>query len=142
MTEKEFIEKSAGEIRQKLKKFPQDFLEENAETEIFKCNGEVLILGAEFFGMYDLINPRGELKLQLPDFESAKYYVYSSLSKPKEFPVPVNKNVLLQSVKKYELYLDEILKEIKDNFNKSFPDSPNANRAVIKVFQSLNLQRY
>ena len=141
MTEKEFIQKSAEEIKGKLKKFPKDFLE-TERTEIFNCNGQILILGAEFFGYYDLINPNGETVLQLPDFETAKYYIYASLSKPQTFPVPVEKEDLLKAVKNYERYLDGLMREVKEKFEANFPQSPNSTKAITKIFRTLNLQRY
>jgi len=141
MTEKEFIKKSAEDLKKELKKFPDDFIPPYG-NKTFESKGEMLILGAEFFGNYDLINSHRETILQIPDFETAKYYIYASLPKPEKFPVPLEKKILLNAVKEYEKYLDEIMKSIKNNFLKHFPDSTNYHKAVSKVFQSLNLQRY
>jgi hypothetical protein len=142
MTEKEFVSRWIARLRQEeLKKFPEDFLNEE-NLRWFNNNSRKLTPGSEFFGNYEVIDTSGNRVLTVENFEIAKYYSYASRGKPENFPVPLSSEAIVRSVKEYDKYLDSLLKEMAMDFQKHFTDSQSFNRIASKIFLSLDLQRF
>ncbi|RMD50290.1 MAG: hypothetical protein D6830_03120 [Ignavibacteria bacterium] len=141
MTEKEFelywIEKIKGE----RKNFPSDFIN-SSDCEIFDNGGNVLTIGGEFFGNYEIVDVHGKVVAQASDYNEAKYYIYSSLTKPDTIPIPRNNDAIKAAVKEYEKYLDELIHLMKKDFEKNFPESKGFMKASNYIFNSLKLHRY
>ncbi len=142
MTEKEFISgwtKKIGEAG--IKNFPDDFIT-NFITEEIELPGKTLVLGQEFFGSHEILTIDGTPFLQLNSFVKAKYLIYSNRLKPKFIRIPTNESEIKSAVSDYENYLDNILKEIKVDYNTKFPDGKNSVASANEIFRILNLTRY
>ena len=141
MQEKELGISWVAQNRAIIKNFPEDFLEE-IETKEVKLPQDVLVLGPEMFGKFEVLNSEGNAVLTVDSFLEAKYILYSNRHKPKSIKIPVDESVLKSTVKKYEKYLDELLADIKEEFEKTFPKSKQLYEVTNYIFASLNLKRY
>jgi len=141
MTEKDFENLWIEKLKGTKKLFPSHFIEiEQSKTLII--NEKILTLGSEFFGSYEIIDTDGEVVATVSEYEIAKFYFYSSLSRPKDIKIPTDELLIKSSVKEYEKHLDSILREVNKDFKKSFPDSKNFNAVSNQIFNLSNLRRY
>jgi hypothetical protein len=142
LTEKEFISGWTKKIgKEGIKKFPDDFIV-NKDLEEIELPGKTLILGEEFFGSYEILTIDGNPFLQLKSHTKAKYIIYSNRLKPKTIKIPLSEFEINSAVSNYEDYLDSILKEIKQDYTKNFPDGKNSIASANEIFKILNLTRY
>lgn len=142
MTEKEFISGWTKKIAEAgIKNFPDDFIKD-LSTEVFKLPGKTLVIGQEFFGSHEILTIDGDSFLQVSSYSKAKYIVYANRLKPKIIKIPLLVSEIKTIVSNYEIYLDGILKEIKIDYNKIFPDGKNSIMSVNEIFKILNLNRY
>jgi len=141
MQEKELGTSWVAQNRAIIKNFPEDFLETTDVKEI-KLPQDVLVLGAEMFGQYEIINSEGQAVLTADSFMKAKYILYSNRHKPKSIKMPNDEKLVKETVKKYEKYLDELLEQIKKEFEEKFPKSKQLYEVTNYIFASLNLKRY
>lgn len=141
MHEKEFGTSWVAQNRAVIKNFPDDFLE-NEEVKEIKLPGDVLVLGPEIFGSFEILNSAGEAVLTSDNVLNAKYILYANRHKPESIKIPVDDEAVKIVVKKYEKYLDELLAKIKKDFDGLFPKSPKLMEIINYIFVSLNLKRY
>lgn len=141
MQEKELGTSWVAQNRAIIKNFPEDFLEETDVTEI-KLPQDVLVLGPEMFGQFEILNSEGNAALKADSFIKAKYILYSNRHKPKSIKMPNDDEIVKTTVKKYEKYLDELLEQIKKEFEDTFPKSKQLYEVTNYIFASLNLKRY
>ena len=141
MSEKEFINSCASKFVSKgIKNFPRDFIEPKDYTEL-KLPGKTLLIGEEFFGKYEMHTADGNSILHADNYSQAKYILYANRTTPGLLNLPVNDNELKTGLRKYESYLDSIIKVIETDYKKSFPDQKNSRFVVNEVFKLLNLVR-
>ncbi len=142
MTEKEFVKVWVDKFREEIEReFPDDFIPCN-DCESFENNGKRLLLGAEFFGSFELIDANHNSVLTLPTLEEAKYFIYASRQKPDIIRVPKSKEQIINAVKAYDEYLDNFLHLVLEDFQGKFSDSSAFNKIAAKIFLSLDLQRF
>ena len=94
------------------------------------------------FGKYEILDSEGNAVLKAESFTEAKYLLYSNRHKPKSIKIPIDHKVMKNTVSKYENYLDELLEEIKKEFENTFPKSKKLHEITNYIFASLNLKRY
>jgi len=140
MNEKDFIKKWIEKIKLSLPVFPIDFLA-GVETENFEMPGKPITLGSELFGQYEIVDTEGNPILQTSDYSLIKYVLYSSRLKPNSIPKPIIASEISKVVKTYEVYIDNLMKEIKSDISKLLPAS-DFMRISNQIFNSLNLLRY
>lgn len=142
MTEKEF---TAGWIRKlsegDLKSFPETFLSSPANTREMKMPGIELILGEELFGNYDLLDTKHNSVMMIDDYYTAKYIIYANRIKPAVIRIPEDNSETVKTVKAYETYLDDIIKQIRKEYSKSFPKASNNLAVINEIFNNLNIKR-
>jgi hypothetical protein len=138
----EFENKWVRKIKDELlKSFPNDFNEsENCET--LNLPGKPLLKGSELFGSYEIIDTEGNPFISVDNSNKMKYILYSNLSNPSSIRIPLEISEIKNVVKKYEKYLDEILKMIINDFKVEFPTSDKEVSVSTKIFKMLNLYRY
>lgn len=141
MTEKEFEIYWIEKIKRERKNFPSDFIN-STDCKLFVNDGNVLTIGGEFFGNYEIVDVHGKVVAQASDYSEAKYYIYASLTKPAEIPIPKNSEDVKSAVKEYEKYLDELILSMKKDFEEKFPESKGFLKASNYIFNSLKLHRY
>ncbi len=141
MSEKEFITSSASKLASDgIKNFPRDFIELKEHTEL-KLPGKTLLIGEEFFGKYEIHTAEGNSVFHAENYQQAKYILYTNRETPHLIHLPVNDTELKAGVQKYELYLDNIIKNIEADYKKSFPDQKNSKLVANEIFKLLNLVR-
>ncbi len=142
MTTKEFTSNWCTRIRNNgIKTFPDDFLS-NCETEELLLPQKPLIIGNEFFGHYEILTTDGSSAMQVESHDKAKYLVYASRYKPGKIKIPKSDIEVKTAIKNYHYYLEEIISQIKSDYNKNFPSSKNSNEAVNEIFRILNIIKY
>lgn len=140
MKSKEYCKLKAEELKQSLKRFPGDFINTTI-GEHLSLPPRMLYLGKEFFGKYEVTFFDGEPWRICNDMSEAKFLIYTRHNGYTEAVLPVNYDELKQSVAEYEKYLDLMMKEIKKEFLRKYPDEENFD-AVAEVLRHLNLVRY
>lgn len=141
MREKEFGISWVAQNRAIIKNFPEEFLEVKDVQEI-KLPEDVLVMGPEMFGEFEILDSEGNPVLKAESFTKAKYILYSNRHKPKSIKIPINEEIVKETVKRYEKYLDELLTQIKEEFEDTFPNSKQLYEVTNYIFASLNLKRY
>ncbi len=141
MTSKEFITEKIKEISQEgVKIFPNDFLLP-CDHNSLRLPPDALIIGNEFFGLYEVLTIKGNSFQHADTLLKAKYLVYSGRQKDIEINIPADEKNIETMVKNYEKYLDMLLKQIEKDYKSSFPDNKDVNNIVNEVFRLLNLKR-
>lgn len=140
MNEKDFISKWIEKIESNFQKFPNDYINE-IEVDDFVFPEKSVTLGSELFGQYEIVDLDGNLVLQTDDYNFIKYILYSNRLKPASIPKPKNAKEIARIVKEYEVQLDSIVKEIKNELSKLLPTSDFL-RVSNQILNALNLQRY
>ena len=141
MNEKEFsiswIEKISHRL---LRSFPDDFIN-TKEVENINLPKVDLLLGAELFGNYDIVDTKGNSILIVDDYFKAKYIIYSNRLKPQSIEIPRSEQEIMNLVKAYEVHLDSLLKQIESDYNAKFPKSKNHLQLINEMFSCLNIKR-
>jgi hypothetical protein len=141
MNEKEFISSKASKLASAgIKNFPQDFLEFKEYKEV-RLPAKTLLIGKEFFGKYEILTPAGDSVLHTDNYIQAKFIIYSNRNTPGLLHIPSNEAELKSGIKKYESYLDDIIRNIESDYEKAFPEEVNSKNVVNEVFKLLNLVR-
>lgn len=142
MNEKDFIMQYVEKIiTEGIKNFPDDFISTDKLQKV-KLPGKALHLGEEFFGSFEILNSDGESILQVNDYNRAKYLIYSNKNLPAEILIPGDEDEIKKSVKKYELYLDNIIKDIRSTLSKTDIGTKHSSKIISEIFRILNLVRY
>lgn len=123
-----------------VRNFPEEFcdLSDSKELNLPEVN---LVLGKDFFGLFEITTTNGESLFTVANESEAKFIVYSSNKRLKQIKIPQNINVIKDTVKKYESYLDQLLSKIKNEFQKENLDRKKIGMVSGEIFKKLNLTR-
>lgn len=142
MSEKVFINKWTKLLgAEGIKKFPDVFSDFDDFITI-ELPKQTLMLGKEFFGAYEVLTTSGESVYQASNLAEAKFIIYADRKRSGIVHLPISKEVVTYSIKKYENYIDSILSRIETEFIKEFPESKNFLSVSNEIFKILNLIRY
>jgi hypothetical protein len=136
--ENKWIQKINNEL---LKEFPDDFIE-GMDYNILSLPGKPLVKGSELFGTYEIIDTDGESIHSSDNPNKVKYILYSNKNYPKEIKLVSSEEELNNVVNEYEIHIDGVIKQLKDDFKSQFPNSAKAELTTNKIFRILNLHRY
>lgn len=141
MNEKDFIfSKSKALSLSGLKNFPLDFIKsKNCKT--IAVPDKVLVLGKEFFGSYEVSSTTGEFVTTFNNEFEAKYVVYASQNRKNEIKVPADTKEIQRAVLDYEYYIDQLLQEIRKDYQKKINGGKNFTAVSNEIFKKLNLTR-
>lgn len=141
MNEKDFIfSKSKDLSLSGLKNFPQDF-SNSKKTSTIEVPEKVLLLGKEFFGSFEVTSATGDFVLSFQNEFEAKYVVYASHNRKNKINIPVEHLAIRSAVEEYEKYLDKLLLEIKNDYQKKINNGKNITLVSNEIFKKLNLTR-
>ncbi|HAB52740.1 MAG: hypothetical protein A2315_00180 [Ignavibacteria bacterium RIFOXYB2_FULL_35_12] len=141
MDERNFISLWIQNLKtESIKNFPADFIV-TSEFKNYNLPGNGLLIGKEFFGDYELISAEGSEVLRVESYEKAKYFIYANRNKPKILAVPIDETAIRNMNKKYEKYLDSIIKRIDQDYRSKFPGAKNFSEILNQIFNHLNLIR-
>jgi hypothetical protein len=141
LNEKLFIDSWITKIHSSgIKKFPHDFIEITF-LETFNIPIKTLVLGQEFFGVYEIITTSGEQVFQAHTIDEAKFFIYSSKERNGKAYLPKDKSLIKSNLIFYNHYLDSLLDEIKKDYKIIFGDGKNLLAVSNEIFQKVNLIR-
>lgn len=142
MNEKSFIDSWLNRIQSTgIKRFPLDFIDES-NLDIISIPTKTLIIGKEFFGEYEIITTEGESIYHAPNYNEAKFIVYSSKERDSKAYLPKDRSKIKVLVDSYHNFLDDLLTQIKNDYKNIFKDGKNVNAVSNEIFKKLNLIRY
>lgn len=141
MNEKDFIfSKSKDLSLSGIKNFPQDF----SNSQNFKSIDtpeKVLVLGKEFFGSFEVTSATGDFVMTFQNEFEAKYVVYASHNRKNKIKIPTDFSAIRNAVEEYEKYLDKLLLEIKNEYQRKINNGKNITAVSNEIFKKLNLTR-
>lgn len=141
MTEKEFVEKWTGNfVFHRIKKFPDDYITGN-DYSIFTLPTCNLLLGDELFDKIEIFDTTGKSIMFTDNIYLAKYILYSCRNNEKTIKIPISDLEIKEAVKSFEVLIDKLLKELKLEFKKEFPESKNFNQVTDRIFNFWGLKR-
>ena len=141
MSEKDFIFSKSKELSLAgVKNFPIDFINTKYFSEI-EVPEKVLLLGKEFFGSFEVTSATGEFSISFTDEFEAKYVVYASHNRKSKIKLPAEKVNIRKAVEEYEKYLDQLLQEIKKDYQRKINNRKNFTAVSNEIFKKLNLIR-
>jgi len=141
LNEKDFIfSKSKDLSLSGLKNFPQDF-SNSKKISTIEVPEKVLLLGKEFFGSFEVTSATGDFSLSFQNEFEAKYVVYASHNRKNKINIPVEHSAIRSAVEEYEKYLDKLLLEIKNDYQKKINNGKNITLVSNEIFKKLNLTR-
>lgn len=142
MNEKLFIENWLSKVQSfGIKQFPLHFIDET-QLDIISIPIKTLVIGQEFFGVYEIITTDGESVYQASNYDEAKFVVYSSKARNGFTYILKDKSQIKSLVDSYNSYIDDLLNQIKKDYKKNFPDGKNVHAVSNEIFLKLNLIRY
>jgi hypothetical protein len=141
LNEKDFIfSKTKAFSLSGLKNFPVDFTKsKNCKT--ITVPNKVLVLGKEFFGSFEVSSATGDFVITFQNEFEAKYVVYASQNRKNEITIPADPASIKNAVEDYEYYIDQLLQEIKNDYQKKFYGAKNFITVSNEIFKKLNLTR-
>lgn len=141
MNEKDFIfSKSKDLLLSGLKNFPQDFTI-SKKIKSIDVPEKVLSLGKEFFGSFEVTSATGDFVMTFQNEFEAKYVVYASQNRKNLINIPADQSAVINAVKEYEKYLDNLLLEIKNEYQRKVNNGKNLTAVSNEIFKKLNLTR-
>lgn len=141
MNEKDFIfSKSKDLLLFGLKNFPQDFTI-SKKIKTIDVPEKVLSLGKEFFGSFEVTSATGDFVMTFQNEFEAKYVVYASQNRKNLINIPADQSAVINAVKEYEKYLDNLLLEIKNEYQRKVNNGKNLTTVSNEIFKKLNLTR-
>jgi hypothetical protein len=141
LNEKDFIfSKSKDLSLSGLKNFPQDFTFSKKINSI-DVPEKVLSLGKEFFGSFEVTSATGDFVMTFQNEFEAKYVVYASQNRKNLINIPADQSAVINAVKEYEKYLDNLLLEIKNEYQRKVNNGKNLTTVSNEIFKKLNLTR-
>jgi len=142
LNEKLFIENWLIKVQSTgIKQFPLDFIN-SSKLDTLAIPIKTLVIGQEFFGVYEIITTDGESIYQATNYDEAKFIVYGSKERNGKTYIPKDRSEIKILVDSYNNYLDDLLNQIKKDYKKNFPDGKNVHAVSNEIFQKLNLIRY
>lgn len=141
MNEKDFIfSKSKDLSLSGIKNFPQDF--NNSQSfKTIDVPEKVLVLGKEFFGSFEVTSATGDFVMTFQNEFEAKYVVYASHNRKNKIKIPTDPSATRNAVEEYEKYLDKLLLEIKNEYQRKINNGKNITAVSNEIFKKLNLTR-
>lgn len=141
MNEKDFIfSKSKDLSLSGIKNFPQDF--NNSQSfKTIDVPEKVLVLGKEFFGSFEVTSATGDFVMTFHNEFEAKYVVYASHNRKNKIKIPTDLLAIRNAVEEYEKYLDKLLLEIKNEYQRKINNGKNITAVSNEIFKKLNLTR-
>lgn len=124
-----------------LKSFPSDFFNSDVRKNI-KLHGKPLIKGSELFGNYEIIDIDGNSVFSSENIDEIKYILYANRTNPASIEIVEDRVLLSKMIKNYEAHLDNIIKNISEDFKLKFPKSNQLVEVSNRIFNLLNLQRH
>jgi hypothetical protein len=141
VNEKDFIFSKSKDISLSgIKNFPVDFADLKKVREL-DVPDKQLMPGTEFFGSFEVSTTAGDFILTFDNESEAKYISYASLNRKNKIKIPKELTNISKAVESYEKYLDNLLNEIKKDFEYRFKTSKNFNSVSNEIFKRLNLIR-
>ena len=141
MNEKQFIDKWVEKIENDLlTKFPDDYIKE-IKTDNFKLPGRSFSITSELFGQYELMDIDENKVFQTEDYYLVKFLLYVNRTKPNSVLIPIDRDEVKATVKKYERLLDAIIKDVIENIKVVLPNSDPL-KLSNQIFNLINLKRY
>jgi hypothetical protein len=141
VSEADFIFSKSKEILlAAIKDFPLDFINTKNFSEI-EVPDKVLVLGKEFFGSFEITSATGDFVMTRSNISEAKYIVYASRSRKSKIKIPSDSALIKKSVDEYEKYLDQLLLDIKKDYQKKINTGKNFTFVSNEIFKKLNLAR-
>lgn len=141
MNEADFIFSKSKELSLSgIKNFPLDFINTNKLNEV-DVPDKMLVLGKEFFGSFEVSSPNGEFIMTFTNEYEAKYIVYGSQNRKSRIKIPADLTSTKKSVEDYEKYLDQLLREIENDYQKKINRGKNFTSVSSQIFKKLNLTR-
>jgi len=141
LSETDFIFSKSKELSLSgIKNFPIDFISTKDLVEI-DVPDKVLVLGKEFFGSYEVASATGDFVLTFSNEFEAKYIVYASRNRKSKIYLPRELTLIKKSVDDYEKYLDNLLIDIKKDYDKKINNGKNLGSVSNEIFKKLNLIR-
>ncbi|MGD8781116.1 MAG: hypothetical protein PVH88_19385 [Ignavibacteria bacterium] len=122
-------------------KFPELGIDENSNYETITLPPKVLLPGSELFGNFEVNDVDGNTVLQVDSYVKMKYILYAS-KKNEEIKVPVNEEEISKKVKDYELFINSIIKDIRDDYQTNSLDPPKLNDTINQILNYNNIRRY
>lgn len=124
-----------------LKSFPSDFFNSDVRKNI-KLHGKSLIKGSELFGNYEITDINGNSVFSSENIDEIKYILYANRTNPASIEIVEDRVLLSKMIKNYEAHLDDIIKNISEDFKLKFPKSDQLVEVTNRIFNLLNLQRH
>jgi hypothetical protein len=141
VTEKDFILQWAKKHADSIKTFPDDFVTDGEMINI-PLPGQRLNMGEELFGTFGIIDNTGHTIHTAQSLTEAKYYIYANRSNKNSLSIPKDEKVMAACVTAYEKYLDEMIKQIRKEYAKNFPEGISQHETVTQIFYQLALVRF
>ncbi|MBK9098588.1 MAG: hypothetical protein IPM14_10845 [bacterium] len=141
MNEKDFIfSKSKDLSLSGIKNFPQDF--NNSQSfKTIDVPEKVLVLGKEFFGSFEVTSATGDFVMTFQNEFEAKYVVYAGHNRKNKIKIPTDLLAIRNAVEEYEKYLDKLLLEIENEYQRKINNGKNITAVSNEIFKKLNLTR-
>ena len=141
MNEADFIFSKSKELSLSgIKNFPIDFIS-TKDLVVIEVPDKVLVLGKEFFGSYEVSSATGDFILTFSNEYEAKFTVYASRNRKSKIFMPRDFAMIKKSVADYEKYLDNLLLDIKKDYDKKINNGKNLSSVSNEIFKKLNLIR-
>jgi len=141
VSEKDFIFSKSKDLSiSGIKSFPIDFIR-SKKINTIEVPDKVLVLGKEFFGSFEVTSAIGDFVLTFNNEFKAKYVVYASQNRKNKIKIPPDLISLKKAVEDYEIYLDQLLQEIKKDYLKKINRGKNFTSVSNEIFKKLNLTR-
>lgn len=141
MSEQDFIFSKSKELSLSgIKNFPIDFINSKNISEI-EVPDKALVLGKEFFGLYEVSSATGDFVMTFTNEPEAKYVVYASRDRKNKVKMPSDSALIKKTVEDYEKYLDQLLLDIKKDYQKKINNGKNFTSVSNEIFKKLNLTR-
>jgi len=141
LNEADFIFSKSKELSLSgIKNFPIDFIKTKKFSEV-DVPDKVLVLGKEFFGSFEVSSPTGDFILTFTNEYEAKYIVYASRNRQNKIKIPSDLTSTKICVEEYEKYLDQLLREIENEYQKKIKQGKNFTSISNQIFKKLNLTR-
>jgi len=141
LNEKDFIFSKSKDLQLSgIKNFPVDFTN-SKQFSVIEVPPKELILGKEFFGLFEVSTTTGDFVITFNNEMEAKYIVYASKNRKNKIQIPGDLHELRVTVESYEKYLDKILQEIRKEYEARFHNGKNFTLVSNEIFKKLNLTR-
>ncbi len=142
MTESEFIAGWISSISSEgLKNFSNNLPEGFSAHEI-PLPGKALVMGNNFFGVYEVLTTDGSAVFHSEDLITAKYILYANRNRPASMQIPIDKEIVKKAVNDYENYIDSLIKKIDADFKQHFQNKKDSSFVITAIFKALDVTRY